>query len=326
MLDGYKLADPADVMAYYRLFLNRDPESADIIEFHLSDRPSTFQLAQRFMESPEYLASKIEQGAIGIWTQQDGRAIDLDFSEDMAVRMLRHVEDIWNSYGESEPYYSVITDPTYRAANVTDELAERFYGSGVDGVANFKRILERNGLKMDPGWHVLELGCGVGRIGEHFCRECVLYYGVDISANHLLYAARRFSEKCIVNAQLMSLTEALSSDITFDVFYSMIVLQHNPPPIMYYLLDTFLKKLNPEGFAVFQLPCHLYSYRFDAHEYLEGKGKRQGMEMHALPQSYVFEVLHKHGLCPVEVCPFPVIGPIGISYVFLARKIRKSDR
>ena len=44
------------------------------------------------------------------------------------------------------------------------------------------------------------------------------------------------------------------------------------------------------------------------------------MEMHALPQKYVFEALYRNGLRPIEVCPFPVIGPIGISYLFLAHK------
>ena len=94
---------------------------------------------------------------------------------------------------------------------------------------------------------------------------------------------------------------------------------------MYQLLRLFLDKLKPGGYAFFQLPCHIYDYSFDADRYLAGEGKYQAMEMHALPQKYVFEAMYRHGLQPIEIWPFPVIGPIGISYVFLARKNGRID-
>jgi hypothetical protein len=44
------------------------------------------------------------------------------------------------------------------------------------------------------------------------------------------------------------------------------------------------------------------------------------MEMHALPQKYVFELFQKHGVTPIEVMPSDCIGPIGFSFSFLGRK------
>ena len=112
------------------------------------------------------------------------------------TEILDHVQKIWSAYGMEDPYYSVLTDPAYRANSITTELAERFYKSGSDGVSrNLQFAFERNQIEMVPSWHILDLGCGVGRIGEHFCQMFEYYYGVDISANHLAHAARRLNQK-----------------------------------------------------------------------------------------------------------------------------------
>jgi SAM-dependent methyltransferase len=315
-----KLAEPADVVTCYRLFLRREPENEDAVELHLGDRPTIWELIHRFAGSRENEPIRIDEGCSAIWRRQDGRDIRVDAPPAARAQILDHIEKIWSAYGTQDPYYSVLTNPAYRADNITSALTEEFYASGANGVANMRLSFERNRIDIDPHWHVLELGCGVGRIAEHFCQDFEYYYGVDISANHVGLATTRFSNKNIHNGEFLLLKEALDNHIDFDLFYSVIVLQHNPPPIIYHLLDRFLSKLKPGGFAFFQLPCHLHGYRFDSEAYLAGEGKHESMEMHALPQKYVFELLYKHSVRPIEVCPFSAIGPIGISYIFLARK------
>jgi SAM-dependent methyltransferase len=319
MLDAVKLATPEDVVMCYRLFLKREPENNEVIERHLESKPTTWQLVQRFVEAQEHNNVLVDQGSLAIWHRQDGRNICIDASGDANNLILKRVEETWSAYGKQNPYYSVITDPAYAANDITTERKQIFYQSGHTAVDMLKLAFERNRIELDVRWHILELGCGVGRIGEHFCQNFQYYYGVDISASHLAYAQTRFLENGINNARLMLLKDALENDISFDIFYSMIVLQHNPPPVMYHLLDQFLMRLKPRGYAFFQLPCHLYGYSFDTARYLAERGAHN-MEMHALPQQYVFDVLHKHRLRPIELWPFPVIGPIGISYVFFARK------
>ena len=39
-----------------------------------------------------------------------------------------------------------------------------------------------------------------------------------------------------------------------DLVYSLIVLQHNPPPVIRLIVRAFLKALNPGGVAYFQVP------------------------------------------------------------------------
>jgi hypothetical protein len=85
-------------------------------------------------------------------------------------------------------------------------------------------------------------------------------------------------------------------------------------------LDVCLARLAAGGCAFFQLPCHLYDYRFDPISYRLTPSAPGALEMHAVPQAQVFAALAKHDLIPVEVVPYPRIGPIGSSYAFLAVK------
>ncbi len=140
------------------------------------------------------------------------------------------------------------------------------------------------------------------------------------SETHLDVARDRFKRKNINNTELTRLMDLLHAPREFDILYSILVLQHNPPPVMYWLLDSFLSNLNPDGYAFFQVPCYLDNYDFDAGAYLAGDGRLNSMEMHALPQNYVFKLLAKHGMTPIELLPNPRIGPIGFSFSFLAGK------
>lgn len=249
MLDAGKLAEPADVVMCYRLFLRREPESQNVVDHHLSNSPTVWELIQRFLGSNEHEAIKIHDGALGIWQRQDGRQINIQASKSANKEILRHVQDVWTIYGKQDPYYSVLIDSAYKAENITLAKTQQFYESGFGNLAHLKLAFERNQIPMNSEWRVLELGCGVGRIAEHFCSAFAHYDGVDISATHLALASDRFAKTGITNGKLWLLDEALNNHMQFDIFYSMIVLQHNPPPVIVFLLDKFLAKLNNNGFA-----------------------------------------------------------------------------
>ena len=200
--------------------------------------------------------------------------------------------------------------PSTKTRNMTVQATDKFYESGLTGLANLKLAFERNRIEIDRSWHILDFGCGVGRIGgRSFAQEFRFYYGVDISKTHLEHAISQFNRNNISNAQFITLQNAIEQNIEFVICFSMIVLQHNPPPVMLYLLNYFLSKLRVGGFAYFQLPCHIHEYSFEVDRYLVGEGKRDMMEMHALPQNYVFEALYQNGLQPHKVlalsCDWP---------------------
>ncbi len=111
----------------------------------------------------------------------------------------------------------------------------------------------------------------------------------------------RFGRDNIYFAHLDSFTTLEQSLPVFDAFVSVIVLQHNPPPLIDWLLRTILRNLRPGGIAYFQVPTYRVNYSFKIKDYLNHALPIGNMEMHVLPQYRVFEILHRNG-CRVLEC------------------------
>lgn len=309
-----------DVVACYRMFLGRAPEDEAVIAAHLAANPLVWNLIAHFYGSDEARRRRIDEGCAAISAQQDSRGVQAQASPADLALLTAHIRQVWSRYGREEAYYSVLTNPAFLSERLGGADIEDFYATGAAEADHFEAVCRRNGLEPDPAWSVLELGCGVGRVGESFARRFDAYAGADISAEHLALAGARFAAQGLANTRLISLEAFLDQPQAYDVFFSVIVLQHNPPPIMAMVLDRGLDLLRPGGVAYFQIPCHLYGYSYATDRYLAGEGRLEEMEIHALPQRQVFEMLARRGLTPIEVTPDDRIGPIGFSYTFLARK------
>ncbi len=177
--------------------------------------------------------------------------------------LLHRVEAAWSKLGKEEPYWSVLTDDTFRAETIDDATIEAFYASGAEEVEAFEAACVRNGLPNMRQATVLDLGCGIGRVGEHFARAYDGYIGVDISESHLRPRAPALRVPG-PDQRASDGAERFSGRVAgiFDVFFSILSLQHSPPPVMQYLLQLCLERLQPGGYAFFQLPCYLYNYEF----------------------------------------------------------------
>jgi SAM-dependent methyltransferase len=312
----------ADVIQAYKTILGREPESEDVIGYHLQQPTDLFGLWQRLFQSDEYLRQQRDR-LLASFINESTQSIEVETAKENIARLMQHTEQCWEKLGRAEPYWSVLSHDTFRMGNIEPHHIELFYKSGAAAVDDCIRTLERHGQAFDRSWTVLELGCGVGRVGEHFSKAMSRYIGVDVSAEHLAKAKAHFQDKALLNGRFSLLRDAIRDDSGFDLFYSLIVLQHNCPPMMAWLLDTFLQKLNVGGFVFFQLPCRLDGYNFDVEKYLEWTSHAgdHGIEMHALPQQYIFRIFIKHGIIPLEVIPYPLIGPSGDSYLFFGRKM-----
>ncbi len=93
----------------------------------------------------------------------------------------------------------------------------------------------------------------------------------------------------------------------FDMLYSRIVLQHNPPPVMKRLLTDLLAQLRPGGVALFQLPTYREGYRFHIDDYLNQHNATE-MEMHYFPQAALLELITNQGCRLLEVREDDAIG------------------
>ena len=106
-----------------------------------------------------------------------------------------------------------------------------------------------------------------------------------------------------------------------DLFHSVIVLQHNPPPIIADILQHALNGLNGGGAAFFQVPTYGLNYGWNYDRFIAPDLPAGEMEMHVVPQSVVFGLAARAGCVPVEVQPDGCAGmPYWVSNTFLFAK------
>jgi SAM-dependent methyltransferase len=149
----------------------------------------------------------------------------------------------------------------------------------------------------------LEYGCGVGRVTHWLAGIFERVHGFDISQPHLQIARRFMDSHDIHNVDLRQVDEIsdLSDLPKVDFLYSVIVLQHNPPPVISYTIRQFIRALNPGGVALFQVPTYRLGYSFSLPAYLSSPADDSEIEMHVLPQKPIFDILWEEGGKPLEV-------------------------
>ena len=78
----------------------------------------------------------------------------------------------WQQFGQTDPYWAVITVDDYRKDNLTADGLDRFYDSGETHVRWFFDVVRRH---IDEGFaprSALDFGCGVGRLALPLARRC----------------------------------------------------------------------------------------------------------------------------------------------------------
>jgi trans-aconitate methyltransferase len=166
------------------------------------------------------------------------------------------------------------------------------------------KTLERNQVSCSTYKSCLEFGCGLGRVTRWLSDRFESVIGCDISRAHLKEAEKYLSAQAISNVTFFQINqvEDIKKLPKADVVFSVIVLQHNPPPVIELILHQLIKVLNPGGVAYFQLPTYLQGYHFSLKEYLANEGEQREIEMHYLPQWKVFEIVQQEGGKILEVC------------------------
>jgi SAM-dependent methyltransferase len=310
------------IVACYRSILGREPESEDVIQSHLNSGVTLEAFMHAVLNSPEYL-KKTNENPFHVKNSQNFSFVsDIEVSgtEKQMQSLLDHMRTVWTKYGEDDPYFSVLTNEIFRKSTIDEKAIEQFFQAGLNDFGFINRVMSRNDLSIEGDRVVLDFGCGLGRVGSHFALSCEKYIGVDISRAHINQAKVHFDRIGIVNYEFMLLEEFLGSEDIADFIFSVIVLQHNPPPVISYLIRQICRALRPGGKLVFQVPTSLEGYKFDLKQYLANLPSHGIMEMHAFPQKEVFNIFDQQGLQPVEVFEHDMIGPIGESTVFVAVK------
>ena len=283
----------------YRFFLDRLPENEAVVQDKLQRVLHTHQLRAEFLNSVEYILRNQNPPYLSLSGNEPALAIDT--TSDIRA-LFFHIKQVWEALGETEPHWSVLTHPEFSAAQI-EANRERFYHSGKQNVETLFKSLARNGLPHLSFKTCLEYGCGVGRVTAHLAENSESVLAYDISRSHLALAREYFSSRSLSTISLIHLQapEDMYRFPKVDLVYSIIVLQHNPPPLIALLIRAFIKALNPGGIAFFQVLTYRRGYSFDLDLYLKETLTKSKIEMHILPQKDIFEIIDQEGAQIIEV-------------------------
>ena len=192
---------------------------------------------------------------------------------------------------------------------------------GVTEVNEFIKLCQRNSVGFGPDTHCLELGCGVGRVTVHLAKLFKKVTGLDISAGNLAEAKRTFLALNVGNAMTRQIEspDEFTKLGAFEVLFSRMVLQHNPPPIQAFILNHLLRQLAPGGIGFFQTITGGGNYRYNIRSHL-AQHRVTDFELHALPMNKVLAIIRATGCHLLDVYRDLAGGYNVESYTFLVRK------
>ncbi|MFO1238577.1 MAG: class I SAM-dependent methyltransferase [Alphaproteobacteria bacterium] len=296
----------------YTILLGRPPENAEAISLWQGATSSRRDLVRKFLASDEFLGASADllpnfggqadkPSAPPIASAPPMR-VEWDVAGPKAEQLLGMVAATWSQLGETKPHWSVLSDADFLPEQIEANRAD-FYASGAADVALIEGVLRRHGRALADFPVCMEFGVGVGRVTRHLAGKVQRLLGCDISPSHLALAREALDEARAANAELVQATvgNAFGMETPFDFWFSRIVLQHNPPPVIAMILRQTFARLKPGGLALFQVPTYAVGYAFQVDRYLDDPGASQGIEMHCLPQQAVFQIAAEAGCVPLEI-------------------------
>lgn len=243
-------------------------------------------------------------------------------SEEQRNIIFDMTKNAWEKLGNEEPFWSVVTHDEYKKNNMKETDLTRFYNSGKNQCISIINTLKRNEIiDFDEDvskLEITEIGCGVGRITLNLAKYFSKVNAYDISFGNIKIAQRVVNEKNVEFCLVKSIDEYTHMPKA-DVVYSIIVLQHNCPAVIEYMLNAMFESVRENGVCIFQVPTYKMDYKFKYDEYIkDSKGK---MEMHLLPQKKIFEIAYEQKCIPVEVYQDAWTNNDDFSTTFVFRKL-----
>ena len=314
------MVDRDTVEACYRAILDRPPESEAVVAEKMG-AASLEALICDMVACPEFGRPRPAAALDGAHHYAPPAPIDADVSEDQRAALFERLRRHWRALGEAEPFWSVLTHDAYRSASLDAATLERFYETGAEHAGLLERFAARTGTPLPRG-ACLELGCGVGRVTKHLAGLFERVIAVDISEGNLRECRAMAARAGLSNIDfvLLGAPDEIAGVGPFDVFFTIITLQHSQPPVQKYMLGEILGKLAPGGVFLFQAQTYWPDYAFSAQAYLAAADDAPGaMEMHSLPMHEILRLIDRRGCLALEVLEDGWTGRAG-SHTFFGVK------
>jgi SAM-dependent methyltransferase len=302
----------AVVTALYNGLLKREPDQTgfDQIVGHLRNGIPLAEIVAGFLSSPEYSCKAAGVVSAGHLDTLPANEIQLDLSAEERRELWNHVGRRWSRLGAGDPYWSVLSSDEMMIDKMSPDRIEQFYALGEPDIERMLKYFARHGQALPSNGVIVDYGCGLGRTTLWLARHCRKVVAIDVSAPHLELARENLAARGVTNVDFHLVKNATDLDIleNFDLFHSILVLQHNPPPLIVEILTKMFSGMNTGGHAFFQVPTYWLYYRWNLADYLAETVPQQLMEMHFLPQSAVFDLAARSGSVLFEVQPDSATG------------------
>ncbi len=290
---------PQDVARLYRLLLDRDPES----DFAMSEKVHRdwLDVIEEFVVSTEYRQAQRRTAARELSTRAVEFDAPLQVTDPELRELFEETRSHWLSVGTSEETvdWSVLTSDQYLGRKSSAEVVD-FYRTGAEHLDLVLDLVKR----VRPSFRlqdarVLDFGCGVGRVLRHLVETTAWSEGWDFSTTHLEWLLRRFAEFDIpadsFGIRALDSLDIAEPDPRFDLSFSLLTLQHNPPPLIAHLLREIFRSLTPGGIAVLHIPTVplVGGNGFSIAGYKETHATELGL--YAFPREAVLDIADRHG-------------------------------
>jgi ubiquinone/menaquinone biosynthesis C-methylase UbiE len=214
-----------------------------------------FVWAHRWMPKAAATTSWLIFLAALFWQKSDpvilvsaGTALLCSFVWGYYVRAFRHGFSPALTHLKREQYANVwdslAASRELACGAASGELEESQVRSSVQGCV--RDLIEL--ARITPQDDVLEIGCGVGRVGRELAAHCRSWTGCDVSANMLAYARERL--KGIENFRLMPLRRGGLGEFeagSFDVVFATNMLGHLDEIDRWMYVEEAFRVLRPGG-------------------------------------------------------------------------------
>ena len=250
----------------------------------------------------------------------------------MSISEFTQLQETWQTLGEDDPLWAVASQDDKRGGRW--EL-EEFLATGEQVVAYYHGLLQREEDCPPRFGHVLDFGCGVGRLCRAWSGRAEQVTGVDIAASMIEFGRRILSQTSNVRFVLNQQPDLrVFADGQFDLVTSHICLQHMPWSIAAKSLLEVARIAAPGGFVAVHLPAvetspggmarwrkrlvDLLPFGLAATYRRWRHGSRTVFDLYCTPAQTVIDVARAAGL-PLrsQTADAPVPGqPDGFVYVF----------
>ena len=208
--------------------------------------------------------------------------------------MADHTKKYWNSIAVNDPYFGVLTNIQFKGKVLKKHCEKEYNDSGLGNVHGLLKIIEDlkcyHSLNLNTA-KVMDFGSGTGRMAQHMCKLCKKLTCVDISEIYLTMIANLCKNNNITNIDTC-VYEKLHTIDKQDLIYSLIVLQHNPPDIIKFIVKQICDLLEPNGMAIIHIPYDSYTQRK-----IDTSGNV--MEMHIVPKKEIIHIINTNN-CTLE--------------------------